>query len=158
MYLDELIQKFVVFEFASINNEGQNVKKYYKMKRLGMGLSVAPAIMNSISYALTESIQKLFPGLQVNGFIDDYVISSHNRKQLNEQIPKIIEYVENLGFTVNKEKSILTAKREIEYLGFIIGDDYIRIPDTKIKELDTRRAAAIQTEKPTDFRSFEGLA
>ena len=82
------------------------------------GYSLAPR-------SFTKEFKPAYSYLRMNGvkvsyYIDDTLLVAPSQSECTQSIPKVINLLEFLGFTINHEKSCLQPTREVSYLDFNI--------------------------------------
>ena len=86
------------------------------------------AMPNGYSEAMrvfTKILKPPFSHLRAQGFlsvvfVDDTYLQGDTYAQCLSNVQTTIDTLQNLGFTIHAEKSILEPKQEIEFLGFVI--------------------------------------
>ena len=108
-------------------------------KRLGLalpfGLNTAPRIFTKllkpvVAYLRTRNIRLLI-------YLDDILIIGSSVQILREHTALVIELLQNLGFIINYEKSLLTPTPVLEFLGFLINSKTMKfyLPQTKVAKV-----------------------
>ena len=90
----------------------------YQFLALPFGLNTAPRIFTKllkpvVAYLRTRNIRLLI-------YLDDILIIGSSVQILREHTALVIELLQNLGFIINYEKSLLTPTPVLEFLGFLI--------------------------------------
>lgn len=85
-------------------------------------------------------------------YLDDIVIYSRSREEHLLHLKDVLERIKSAGLTLRPDKCFL-AKRETQYLGFVLGHGVIRPQISKIEAIQS--AGRPQTKK--QVRSFLGL-
>jgi hypothetical protein len=101
-------KKYVAFNWKGIT---------YQYNWLPFGINDAPRIFQAFANEISLSLLK--EGIYVESYLDDFWIEGETESKTNANIKKVFDRLEDLGFTVNKKKSQLTATQNMEYLGMI---------------------------------------
>ena len=101
----------------------------YQYTSLAMGLASAPRIF-------TKLLKPAFSTLRNRGhanvaYIDDSLLISKSERECAENILETAELLDNLGLTINKEKSVFTPSKTIQFLGFIINSELMSVTLTE---------------------------
>ncbi len=140
-------RKFLRFEWN---------QRIYEFQCLPFGLSSAPRVF-------TKTLKPVMAVLRQRGirsviFIDDTLLMSQSNQELAHQAHEMVRMLHLLGFLVNREKSILTPTRQIQFLGFIINSELMTfsLPEAKVRSIikDCRATAA---QEKTSVRNLARL-
>ena len=107
--------------------------KMYQFNCLPFGLSSAPWIFTKATKPVVTSLRTL--GMRIIIYIDDILVMAPSKELTQEHIQCLIFLLENLGFTVNRQKSLTNPAQEIDFLG-LVADSVLmelRLPGSKIK-------------------------
>ena len=140
-------QKFLRFVW-----QGQT----YQFLALPFGLNTAPRIFTKllkpvVAYLRTQNIRLLV-------YLDDILIIGSSVQILREHTALVIDLLQNLGFIINYEKSVLTPSPVLEFLGFLINSKTMKfyLPQTKVaKVLDLCKS--LLKENPTSLHLLSQL-
>jgi hypothetical protein len=80
---------------------------------------------------LINDIFREYLDIFVVAYLDDILIYSINEKDHIKQINLVFKVLEKAGMRINKPKYTFHAK-EMEFLGYIIGSDKIKIDPKKV--------------------------
>ena len=107
----------------------------YQFLALPFGLNPAPRIFTKllkpvVAYLRTRNIRLLV-------YLDDILIIGSSVQILREHTALVIELLQNLGFIINYEKSLLTPTPVLEFLGFLINSKTMKfyLPQTKVAKV-----------------------
>ena len=107
----------------------------YQFLALPFGLNTAPRIFTKllkpvVAYLRTRNIRLLI-------YLDDILIIGSSVQILREHTALVIELLQNLGFMINYEKSLLTPTPVLEFLGFLINSKTMKfyLPQTKVAKV-----------------------
>ena len=66
-------------------------------------------------------------------YLDDMLVMTQSREQLERRLPQIMLILESLGFVINKQKFQLLPTQTIQYLGFLVDSREMKITLTEEK-------------------------
>ena len=104
-----------------------------------------------VAYLRTQNIRLLV-------YLDDILIIGSSVQILREHTALVIDLLQNLGFIINYEKSVLTPSPVLEFLGFLINSKTMKfyLPQTKVaKVLDLCKS--LLKENPTSLHLLSQL-
>ncbi|CAG9137830.1 unnamed protein product [Plutella xylostella] len=113
-------------------------KKLMEMTCLPFRLSSAPKTFASISNWIAQRLRE--EDVRILVYLDDFYLVHQNRDILLDHVTKTVRLLENLGWNINKQKSILKPQKALEFLG-IIWDSW-----NNIKYLPERIVGKIQNQ------------
>ena len=90
--------------------------KTYSWRQLFFGLSPAPYIFTMILRDVAKKWR--FDGINLIHYIDDIAIFAKSCLLCAQQFARVRKDLEDLGFVINMEKSVLEPTQEIEFLGY----------------------------------------
>lgn len=129
-------------EYTVINTH----KGLFRYNRLVYGLSSSPGIFQRIMSNLLKDLP------QVEVFLDDIIIGSVDIKSHLETLEKVLERLRSHGMKLKESKCSFLLE-EVQYLGYIISKDGIKVDPTKIEGI-------LKIPRPlniTELRSFLGV-
>ena len=97
----------------------------YQYTCLPNGLSAAPRYFTMLTRVLFQKLRER--GHISTTYIDDCLLISPNMDDAKENVKDTIATVNEAGFTVHPEKSVLEPRREITYLGFVLNSASMKI-------------------------------
>ena len=105
--------------------------QFYRFTCLPFGLSSAP-------YLFSKTLKPIFSkfhgkGFQGFGYIDDSFIISESYEECCKAIKYLSDLYENLGFRLNREKSVLQPTKRLTFLGYVIDSTDLSISPTEEK-------------------------
>ena len=65
--------------------------------------------------------------LRVSSFLDDFLLLAESPEELNRMSALVLALFKDLGFSVNKEKSIISPSQRVEYLRVIFRLDSLQL-------------------------------
>ena len=92
--------------------------KTFQYTALPNGLSCGPRKFTKLMKPVYATLRRL--GINVSGFLDDLLIVGHSVDELKVSVETVVHTLQNLGFVINFEKSILEPCSRLRHLGFII--------------------------------------
>ena len=107
-------------------------KQLYQFTCMPQGLASAPRIFTKLLKPALAHLRSR--GHTIMCYIDDCLLVSTDREHLQEGIQEALTLFDNLGLTINLEKSILTPVQAIEYLGVIIDSREMTVTLTPRKQ------------------------
>jgi len=99
--------------------------KVYEFQCLPFGLSSAPRVFTKLLKPVLMHLRH--QGIRLIMYLDDMLVMTQSRTELEQQLGQITSLLEMLGFVVNREKSQLQPVQRIQYLGFLIDSQDRRI-------------------------------
>ena len=114
--------------------EMQNLRFYWQGNRyqytsLAIGLASAPRIFTKLLKPAFSTLRKR--GRASVAYIDNSFLISKSKTEYAENILETAELLDNLGLTINKEKSVFTPSKTIQFLGFIINSELMSVTLTE---------------------------
>uniref|UniRef100_T1ISI7 Reverse transcriptase domain-containing protein n=1 Tax=Strigamia maritima TaxID=126957 RepID=T1ISI7_STRMM len=103
----------------------ENISGFIGRMVLPFGLEPAPYVFTKICRTIASFLRSLNFLLAV--FIDDWFFTSESEQVLIEQRDFFINLIENLGFNVNRKKSVLIPTTRLQFLGFDIDTDQMLV-------------------------------
>ena len=124
-------------------------EKLYQFNCLPFGLSSAPWIFTKATKPVVTILRSL--GMRIIIYIDDILIMAPSKEMAQQHTDCLIFLLENLGFTVNRKKSLTDPTQEIEFLGLITDSIQmeLQLPGSKIKSIRSDAKTLLQTSQPT---------
>ena len=131
----------------------------YQFLALPFGLNKAPRIFTKllkpvVAFLRTRNIRILI-------YLDDILLIGSSVKILRDHTTLVIDLLQNLGFIINFEKSVLTPSPVLEFLGFLINSNTMRfyLPQAKVTKVLTL-CKSLREENPTSLHllsQFQGF-
>ena len=122
----------------------------YQFNCLPFGLSSAPSVFTKTTKPVVTVLRTL--GMRIITYIDDILVMATSREAALEHIECFSFLLENLGFTINRQKSLIDPAQEMEFLGRV--SDSVRmelkLPGSKIKNMRSDARALLQAYQPTE--------
>ena len=123
--------------------------KMYQFNCLPFGLSSAPWIFTKATKPVVTILRTL--GMRIIIYIDDILVMAPSKELAQEHTECLIFLLDNLGFTVNRQKSLTDPTQEIDLLG-LVADSVLmelRLPGSQIKNIRSDAKALLQMVQPT---------
>lgn len=120
-----------------------------QMTCLPFGLATAPKTFASLSNWTAEILRE--QGIRIAVFLDDFLIVCQDRLKLVNQTKTVLLTMQELGWKVNIEKSILVPQKSLEYLG-LVWDPWQNkkfLPEKKIHGLQGTISKLLKRKKAT---------
>lgn len=122
-------QKYLRFMFQ---------RRYYQFKVLPFGLNSAPRVYTKIFRAVIDFLRER--GILLIFYLDDILIMSPSSRKLAEEIiPLVEETIIGAGFTINLKKSSLIPSQTVQFLGFIIDSNEMKVFITREKIMEAEK-------------------
>lgn len=136
----------------------RDYRKYFRFRNndilyefVGMPNGFGPAMR-----IFTKQVKPPFSHLRKQGhvsvvFVDDSYLQGETFEECEKNIFDTISLLRRLGFVIHVEKSMLTPKQEIEFLGFIISsvDMTIRLAPQKMQKILEKINNLLLLKKPS---------
>ncbi len=103
----------------------------YEFTCMPNGVSCAPRFFTKILKIPLSHMREL--GYTIAGYLDDQILMADTINESLEAGQYAAKLFEDLGFTINLEKSVLIPTQSIEHLGFIINSKTMRVTMTEHK-------------------------
>ena len=95
-------------------------------------------------------IENALKGIPFTGVkIDDIIVSGENGKEYLRNLDLVLDVLERVGATVNKEKCVFFAD-QIKYVGFVIDKNGIRVDHDKVQ-------AIVELPEPTYLKQLQSF-
>ena len=91
----------------------------YHYKCLSFGISQSPYCFTRLCKPILAVLRGTYH-LRCSLYIDDMILVSGSKCELNSAVTVALELLSDLGFTVNMDKSVLEPTRNIKHLGFMV--------------------------------------
>jgi len=134
--------------------------KIYQFVCLPFGLTSAPRVFTKIMKPVVGTLRQM--GIRLIIYLDNILIMHQIREELILLIPLVCQMFQALGLMVNMEKSQLTPKQEIEFLGFLVNSLslHLAFPPEKMRKIQQEARTLIQRQLVSirDLARFVGKA
>ena len=148
--IHESFQKYLKFSWNG---------NLYKFVALPFGIKSAP-------YVFTKVLRPVYAMFRQRGFRCSYYIDDslnlHLSKEIcHENTVTMLETLISLGFTINREKSVLVPTQRIKFFGFIIDSVQFKVflTDDKVKKIQEKAQLLLESKTVVvrTLASFIGL-
>lgn len=121
----------------------------YQFQALPFGLSSAPWCFTEVMKAITTVLRER--GIRLIIYLDDILIMSQDHSQILQDLKTTVELIESTGFIINREKSIMTLSRSLEFLGFTVDTvkSMLLLPAKKISKIRKEIRHVLNSESLT---------
>ena len=104
----------------------------YQFRVLPFDLNTAPRVFTKLPKPVVTFFR--IQGIKHLIYLDDFLLVASNPSILHEHTKLVLEFLQNLGFIINFEKSMLTPSPVTEFLGFVISSITMKfyLPQEKI--------------------------
>ena len=120
-------------------------KGLFRYNRLPYGVSVAPAIFQSV-------MDRILHNLPVACYLDDILISAPTVEEHDVLVEKVLQRLQDAGIHLHQEKCHF-GQRQVEYLGHLIDATGIHPTNNKVRAI---KEAPVPSDI-TQLRAFVGL-
>lgn len=119
-------RKYLRFKFLNV---------IYEFNCLPFGLNCAPYVFTKLMKPVVTFLRKRNYWSVI--YLDDFLLLGNTYTECQRNVRMTIKLLENLGFLINFQKSVLVPSQSCQYLGFIYNtlDLTISLPDKKKMEL-----------------------
>ena len=130
--------------------------KLFFFRALPFGLATAPWLFTTLMDAALNSLRK--EGLNILGYIDDLVLWNSSSPELQLQTNRTVTVLQNLGLTINLEKSCLSPVSSLAWLGIVWnGREGTWCPNSSLLERIASRSQALSLASTSTRRQWEAL-
>ena len=128
----------------------------YEFRTLAFGLGPAPYVFTKLMKVPVAFLRRL--GFLLIIYLDDMLITARSRAEAIRSRDSVIFLLENLGFTINWEKSMTEPSHIAEFLGMIVNTlaMTITLPDKKVENI-TRLCQSSLEKNEVSLRDMSKL-
>ncbi|CAB3993566.1 reverse transcriptase [Paramuricea clavata] len=110
-------------------------EELYQFTCLPFGLAPAPLLFTKLLKPVVSLLRRL--GLRMIIYLDDIIVLNQTQEGILRDRDSVLWLLQNLGFVINWEKSVLQPSHTMEYLGFVINSLELKLslPETKMNHL-----------------------
>ena len=119
--VDKKLQEYQCFSFED---------KIYSYTRLTWGTSIAPYVLQSFMTAICEYVM-VQTTATVMVYMDDFCITGMSNREVNLALKILRMTLSKVGFQINNEKSSPCAQTEIDWLGFKLSANTLKLDEKK---------------------------
>ncbi|KAJ8735808.1 hypothetical protein PYW07_007428 [Mythimna separata] len=119
----------------------------WQMTVLPLGLSSAPLAFSRISKWLASFLRER--GIRVLVYLDDFLFANQNPYVLESQMKYAVNLLQNFGWCVNLQKSVLNPRKQIEFIGIVWNTELNqkRLPHEKVVWLQADLDLLLRTRR-----------
>ncbi len=118
------------------------ILRCYRQKVIPFGWNQSPAIWDQVAQEIRRRILMIAPEVEAMIYVDDILILGTDRADLRHHTLKIVQALEEMGISVNHEKSITEPSDRLEYLGYLLDIEHKTIAMPISKRARVRSMAA----------------
>lgn len=126
---------------------------------LPFGLASAPRVFTKIMKPVIGMLRKM--GVRLIVYLDDILIMAESKQLATQHAQLVASTLENLGFVVNYEKSVLTPSLQMEFLGFLVDSKTLTLalPHEKVRKIqrECQKALTVPSLTLRKLASLIGL-
>ena len=131
-------------------------EQLFQFTALPNGLSCAPRIFTKLLNPVFAKLREL--GHECFKYIDDSFVVADSSEKCAESLGVLSRMLEQLGFALHEEKSVMTPGKELNFLGFTLDSEQFKIFLTKEKEEKLLKAAlGVKGKVYSTIREVAGL-
>lgn len=100
-----------------------------------LGLASAPRVFTKLMKPVVGMLRKT--GVRLIVYLDDILIMAESKQFVNQHAQLVLGTLENLGFVVNYEKSVMIPSPQMEFLGFLVDSTTmtLALPREKVRKI-----------------------
>nr|AAR89939.1 polymerase protein [Sheldgoose hepatitis B virus] len=114
-------------------SDGQRV---YYFRKAPMGVGLSPFLLHLFTTALGSEISRRF-NVWTFTYMDDFLLCHPNARHLHAISNAVCTFLQELGVRINFDKTTPSPVHEIRFLGYEIDSTYMKIEESRWKELRT---------------------
>jgi len=126
---------------------------------LPFGLASAPRVFTKIMKPVVVMLCKT--GVRLIVYLDDILIMAESKQLENRHAQLVFSTLENLGFVVNYEKSVMIPSPVMEFLGFLVDSTTmtLALPPEKVRKIqqECQKALTVSSLTLRKLASLTGL-
>lgn len=128
----------------------------YEFTTLPFGLTLSPWVFTKVLREVVAFLRSR--GVRLAIYLDDILIMGSTYEEALRSMLECRKLLEQLGFTINLDKSVMTPSQRIEHLGFLWDSEamQIQVPAIKLRALRQRALSSLRAETVT-LRSLSSL-
>ncbi|XP_064088848.1 uncharacterized protein LOC135203130 [Macrobrachium nipponense] len=121
--------------------------KAYSFKVMPFELNIVPRIFTELGETVVHELRTR--GIMLVAYLDDWLIWATTIEECRRSTAKVIEFLELLGFQINKEKSRLEPASHFQWLGiqWDLENHKLSLPPKKAKEIATAMKRFLMNKK-----------
>ena len=109
--------------------------KSYQYRALPFGLATAPRVFTKVMRKAVSHLRE--KGIRLVHYLDDILILGETLSTFQTSVLDTAAWLKKLGFVLNMKKCIFFPQTEIEFLGFLINSQTLKIslPKSKVHKI-----------------------
>ena len=107
----------------------------FRFNVLPFGLTSAPRVFTKILKPVFSQMRE--EGFCVIGYIDDSLIMARSYDECEQATARLLQLLNQLGFTINQEKSVFKPTQQITFLGYVLDSNNMTVSPTDKKREKT---------------------
>lgn len=144
--VNAIFQKYLKFEYDG---------RFYTFTCLPNGLSPAPRIFTKVLKPIYSELRK--SGHVNCPYIDDSLLVGDTKSDCEDNVVNTVHAFRETGFTIHPIKSVFLPCKEIQFIGFVINSDSMKVtlPKSKADDIKNECIDLINYTQPTIRRVAE---
>ncbi|CEP08889.1 hypothetical protein [Parasitella parasitica] len=118
----------------------------YQYRTIAFGLASSPYIFTKVYRPILEHLRS--QGIRISAYLDDWLLVADNKELALQQSQMVVSLLRQLGWLVNRKKSVLTPTQQLEHLGFVLHTRKMTAALPLKKLRDIRRPTKQVLDKP----------
>jgi hypothetical protein len=125
----------------------------YQWKVLPFGLSSAPRVFSKVLAPLVAWAR--LQGIHVYPYLDDWLLRGPDPRELQSQLQQLIRLLQDCGWLINLEKSVLTPSQDLQFIGarFLTQQGLAVLPKDRMEVL-VREVGHLKAQESESARGF----
>ena len=130
--------------------------KIWEFTCLPFGIAIAPRVFTKIMKIPIAILRRL--GIRLVIYLDDILIMNQSLTDIISDLSTAVYLLENLGFLINQEKSVLVPSHITEFLGFTVNSETMTLSLPKDKVLKIKENCLdLVNRQPVSVRGLAQL-
>ncbi|XP_041374747.1 uncharacterized protein LOC121387640 [Gigantopelta aegis] len=129
--------------------------RHYEWTVLPFGISIAPWLFTRITTPMSRFLHRR--GISFYPYLDDCLMRCHSKTGLTAHVAFIMDFLKQLGWIINIEKSRLAPTQSLQFIGAWLRPDLglVRVPLDRWEKIQTMIVIALTA--PMTFRGWQSL-
>ena len=142
MSLHSLLQKGDLMVKVDLKDAYLTVPIHHQDRKfcsLPFGLASAPRTFTKLLRPLLALLRS--QGLRMVVYLDDVLLMASSEELIGQHLTLLVSWLEELGFIINKDKSVMEPGHQIEFLGLTVNSNTmsLSVPQDKIAKVQKER-------------------
>ena len=110
-------------------------QEVFQFRSLPFGLASAPRTFTKLLRPLLALLRS--QGLRMVVYLDDILLMASSEELIGQHLTLLVSWLEELGFIINKDKSVMEPGHQIEFLGLTVNSNTmsLSVPQDKIAKV-----------------------